>query len=221
MGGKDVGIAIDEWAAWYFDTPYPGLYQQNTLREGILAAVLFNLFNKYSRKVRMTNIAQSVNVLGTLCLTRDEKTVLTPTYHVYRMYEPHRGKAAVNVQVDSPTLWEPALSEPSDQPQRKLRAVGSLDASASMSRDGETLVVTLVNQSPDEDMEVELRIAGTRELGRGEATILTAGSVRAYNDFDHPSDVVPHVEALDSRGRGHLSYRAPKHSVSTLVLSVD
>ena len=218
-GRKDVGIAIDEWGPWYADTE-PGLYQQNTLRDGILTALVFNLFNRYSRKVRMSNIAQSVNVLGTLCLTKGEETVLTPTYHVYHMYRRHMGNTAIAADVESPLLWEPPPGKPSRQPERELKPMHSLDASASISPGGGTLVVTLVNLDPDEDQQVELRTSTGRDVVGGEATVLTAERVQDYNDFGGKNKVIPQSKPIEPSRGGTLSYRAPRHSVSSLVLEL-
>lgn len=219
-GTKDIGIAVDEWAAWYSDTRMPALYQQNTLREGMLAAAVFNLFNRYAKKVRMSNIAQSVNVLGTLCLTRGDRTVLTPTYHVYHMYRSHMENTAVYADVDSPIVRDPAPARPSTGPEREISPLYALDVSASVSGDGGTLVVTLANQSPDEDLEVELSLTGGGELAGGSATVLTADKIQAHNDFDHPDDVVPRGETVNAPAGGTLTYRAPRHSITSLVLEI-
>ena len=71
----------------------------------------------------MANIAQVVNVLQALILTDREKMVLTPTYHVFRMYRVHQGATLLPVDL---AAREYVVGQ---------SAVPSLSASAS--RDGE------------------------------------------------------------------------------------
>ena len=88
---KRVGLYVDEWGTWYDPEPgrNPGfLYQQNTLRDALVAALTLNIFHRHAERVRMANIAQMVNVLQAMILTDKEKMVLTPTYHVFEMYVP-------------------------------------------------------------------------------------------------------------------------------------
>jgi len=216
---KDIGIVVDEWGTWHPQaTVESGLYQQNTLRDAILAAVVLNLFNKYSSKVVMANIAQTVNVLQSLCLTREAKTVLTPTYHVYSLYKPHLGSNALKVEVQSPTIKEVAPTAPTRVPTRRLEPLRALQASASLGKDGRSLVVTLVNQSLDEDLETEIRLVDG-EAEKGELSILNAGDVRDHNDFDTPTRVAPVESPVKVRGRV-LSYAAPKHSINRFTLTL-
>lgn len=218
-GRKRIGIVVDEWGTWHPQaTVESGLYQQNTLRDAILAAVVLNLFNRYSSRVVMANIAQTVNVLQSLCLTRGEKTILTPTYFVYNLYKPHMGSSALRIDVRSPVIKEPPPPPTSLSPERRLKPLQALDASASL-RDGKRLVITLINQSLDEDLETEIRLVGEEEVEKGELRVLNARDVRDHNDFDASNTVLPTEEPVSVRGR-MLNYVAPKHSVNTLVLTL-
>ena len=92
---KKVGMIVDEWGTWYDVEPgtNPGfLYQQNTMRDALVAGINLNLFNKHSDRVKMANIAQMVNVLQSMILTEGEKMVKTPTYHVFDLYQVHQGR---------------------------------------------------------------------------------------------------------------------------------
>ena len=96
---------VDEWGTWYDVEPgtNPGfLYQQNTLRDAVVAAVNLNIFHAHADRVRMTNIAQMVNVLQAMILTDKEKMLLTPTYHVFHMYKPFRGATQLPVELEAP-----------------------------------------------------------------------------------------------------------------------
>ena len=70
---KKVALAVDEWGIWTDVEPgtNPGfLYQQNSLRDAIVAATTLNIFNNHSDRVRLANLAQTVNVLQALVLTQ-------------------------------------------------------------------------------------------------------------------------------------------------------
>jgi len=213
---KTIGIVIDEWGTWYPQaTVDAGLYQQNTLRDAILAAVVLNLFNKYSHRLVMANLAQTVNVLQSLCLTRGEKMIMTPTYHVFDLYQHHMANHALRVDVQSPIIKEPS---PAPSP-RKRKPLHAVDASASLSTDGKRLVITVVNQSMDEDVETEICLIGGKAVEKGEVRMLTAKHVRAYNDFDTPNTVAPTQEPLRRMGK-RLHYEVPKHAIAAFIVDL-
>src|SRR2546430_8631071 len=103
---KKVALVVDEWGGWY--APLPGsnpgfLVQQNSLRDAVLAALNLNIFARHANRVRMANIAQMVNVLQAMILTDEAKMVLTPTYHVFRMYVPFQDATFLAVKIDAGT----------------------------------------------------------------------------------------------------------------------
>src|SRR5699024_629420 len=98
---KRIGLIVDEWGTWFAEHPCLKagvLFQQNTIRDAMVAAVTFNIFHKHADRVHMANIAQMVNVLQAMILTQDEKMVLTPTYHVFDLYKHHQD--AIHVMTD-------------------------------------------------------------------------------------------------------------------------
>ena len=165
----------------------------------------------------MTNIAQTVNVLQSLCLTQNEKTILTPTYYVYKLYKSHMGNDALNIHIQSPIIWEPSFDK--DIKTQKLRSLQALDASASINREGKNLVITIVNQSLDEDLETEIRLIGKMEVENGAITVLSAEDVRNHNEFDAPNKVTLKEEQEKMKGQS-LNYVAPKHSVNRITLTL-
>lgn len=222
-GRKDIGIAVDEWGVWHPQaTVESGLYQQNTLRDAILAASVLNLFIRFSRKVWMANIAQAVNVLQSICLTKGEKTILTPTYHVFNIYQPHMGKIALKADVESPVIREPSEKDyvARQRFQRRLKPLKALDAAASISRDESNLVITVVNQSLDEDLDVKVTLSGNREFQGGSLAVINAVDVRAYNDFDLPDNVRVREEGLEAARGKEFTFRSERHSVSRLILKL-
>jgi alpha-N-arabinofuranosidase len=177
---KRVGLMVDEWGTWYDAEPgrdMGALYQQSTLRDAIVAAVNLNIFNRHADRVRMANIAQMVNVLQAVVLTDKEKMVLTPTYHVFRMYKVHQGATLIPVELNAPEYKLEQASVP------------SLHASASRDAEGR-LHLSIVNLDPARAAEVATTFAGaTIKSVTGE--ILTAPAMNAMNTFDRGDTVKP------------------------------
>ncbi len=221
-GRKDIGIAVDEWGVWHPQAMVEsGLYQQNTLRDAILSAAVLNLFIKYSRKIRMANLAQAVNVLQSICLTKGEKTILTPTYYVFKMYQSHMGNLALKVKTESPIIREPSEKDSAGslRLRKNIKPLKALDVSASISQNRKELIITLVNQSLDEDLDVKIDLVGGNEVCEGNLTILNAENVRAYNDFDFPENVKIREEPLTVKGKT-FNFKAQRHSINRLALKL-
>lgn len=201
---KDIGLVVDEWGCWYDveEGTNPGfLYQQNTMRDAIVAACNLNIFNRHSDRVIMANLAQAVNVLQSLVLTEGEKMVLTPTYHVFDLYKSHQGGEAVYCHTENQTAGKDA-------------EIPMISCSASV-KDGK-LTVTLANCSIDEEAEVSCDISGFA-ASSAEAKILT-GECHALNDFDSPENVVP-KDFSASLNNGKVSAVLPSCSVVSVILS--
>jgi len=218
---REIGIIVDEWGVWHPQaTRDAGLWQQNTLRDAILAASVLNLFNRHSARVVMANLAQTVNVLQSPFLTEGERLVLTPTYHVFDMYRAHMGNRAVRAEAESPTLREAPRRVPRPQlPQSRPKPLHALDVSASLGRGGRRLVLTVVNQHLGEELETEVTLRGGGEAEGGRAVVLTAKDVRNHNDFDAPGRVRPTEGEVEARGKTFV-YTAPARSVNTLTIEL-
>jgi len=204
---KRVGLMVDEWGTWYDSEPgrdMGALYQQNTLRDAVAAGINLNIFNKHSDRVKMANIAQMVNVLQAMILTDKEKMVLTPTYHVFRMYSVHQGATLIPVDLSAP---EYRLADGS---------VPSLSASASRDNQGR-VHLSVVNLDPNHTAEINTTIwGGAIKMVTGE--VLTAPVVNALNTFDSPNTVKP-APFNDYKLEGsQLSLRIPSKSVVVLEL---
>lgn len=199
-----VGLIVDEWGTWHNVEPgtNPGfLYQQNTMRDAMVAALTLNIFNSHSDRVVMANIAQTVNVLQAVVLTEGDKMVLTPTYHVFDMYKQHQDATLVHstVQGDKLTGQVPKVS-----------------ASASVNEAGE-LCITAVNLSATESEPIDCDILG-KTASKVTARILS-GQPSAYNDFTHPQDVGIQNFADGRVSGGTLSFTLPACSVVQIVVS--
>ena len=165
---KRVGLIVDEWGTWFEVEPgtNPGfLYQQNTMRDAMVAAIHLDLFNRHCDRVFMANIAQTVNVLQAIILTRDEKIVLTPTYYVFDLYQHHMDAKELNCDIEAEQLGTDQHSLP------------GITASAS-EKDG-TVTVTLSNLNPGNGENVVITGVPAGEI----AGRILQGKMDAYNDF--------------------------------------
>jgi alpha-N-arabinofuranosidase len=175
---KRVGLMVDEWGTWY--DPEPGkdmgaLYQQNTLRDAVVAGINLNIFNNHSDRVKMANIAQMVNVLQAMVLTDKEKIALTPTYYVFKMYRVHQGATLIPIDLTAPEYMLDQASVP------------SLSASASRDTEGK-LHLSIVNLDPNRAAEIATKVKGSAVRNiTGE--VLTAPMMNAMNTFDHPNAI--------------------------------
>ena len=201
-----VALAVDEWGAWY--APLPGtdpgfLVQQNSLRDAILAALNLNIFARHADRVRMANIAQMVNVLQAMILTDKEKMVLTPTYHVFRMYVPFQDATFVPVAFDAGTYTHGDVTLP------RVDAIAAKDGAG-------VLWLALTNIDPTRPVEVSARLAGiTPKTVSGET--LTAAAVDSVNSFEAPETVAPKPVSTKLAGDKLTLTLAPK---SVTVLSI-
>lgn len=181
---KRVGLLVDEWGTWFNVEPgtNPGfLFQQNTLRDALVAGVTLDIFNKHSDRVRMANIAQTVNVLQAVVLTEGAKMVLTPTYHVFDLYKHHQGGTLLSSFIETETIG----TEESPVP--------NLHESVSIDKDG-VMHVTINHLHATESVEIDCIVAGA-SIQSVTGEILT-GDMHAHNTFDAPNTVV--VRAFDA-----------------------
>lgn len=204
---KRVAFCVDEWGAWYDVEPgtNPGfLYQQNTLRDALLCASTMNIFHKYSDRVRMANIAQMVNVLQSIILTKDEKMVLTPTYHIYDMYKVHQEATNLPVEISSPNYTV------------GTRSIPAVNVSASKDASG-AIHISIVNLDLKNKITTSCALKGV--IGKKlSGTIVTAKDIAAYNTFEKPSEVVPSAFKDMKLKDGELVVELPAKSVVTIEI---
>jgi alpha-N-arabinofuranosidase len=202
-----VALLVGEWGTWHQveEGTNPGfLYQQNSLRDAVVAAWNLNLFNNKARRVRGANIAQTVNVLQAMILTRGEEMITTPTYHVFEMFTGHHDALLLPTDLD-PGIY--AFGE---------EAIPALSVSASRSADG-AIHVTLANLDPNEPRTLAATLSGT-EVTSVSGRILTAEAMNAHNTFERPEVVRP-VPFHGARAEGEvLIIELPPKSVVALEL---
>lgn len=205
----EVGLIVDEWGTWYICEPgtNPGfLYQQNTMRDALVAGINLNIFNKHCDRVKMANIAQMVNVLQAVILTEGSKMILTPTYHVFNMYKHHQDAELLDSYIETETI---GLEEE--------YMVPNLNESVSLGTDGK-IHITLNNLSVQKGYDIEANLADT-DIESVCGTILT-GSMDEHNTFENPDAV--HTTSFDGcRVEGNkLIFSIPACSVLHLEVTV-
>lgn len=206
---KRVGLIVDEWGTWYNVEPgtNPGfLYQQNSLRDALVAGINLNLFHQHCDRVQMANIAQTVNVLQAMILTEGEKMVLTPTYHVFEMFKVHQDAELVPVELESPSYTLGAVSIP------------QLSVSCSRNAEGK-LHLSLCNLHHAETAPVQVRLSGLSAAAPElSGRILAHDSLQAHNTFADPEKVKPEVFTAIEWNDGVLSATLPAASVVVIAI---
>lgn len=207
---KKIGLIVDEWGIWSDVEPgtNPGfLYQQNTMRDALVAGLTLNIFNKHSDRVKMACIAQLINVLQSVMLTDGEKMIKTPTYHVFHMYRHHQGAELL----DSVVLNNKEVGV-DDQKLPKIFESVSVDS------DG-IITITLNNTSINEAEEMEIALTNDgNAYSVCEAKCIT-GTMNAHNTFDNPEVVKEEDFTAYEKIEGGLKINLPACSVVTLRLN--
>jgi alpha-N-arabinofuranosidase len=174
-----IGLIADEWGNWFTVEPgtNPGfLYQQNTVRDAVTAALYLNIFNNHARRVKMANIAQTINVLQAMLLTKDEKLVKTPTFYVFKMYKVHQDATLLPMSLTCEDYTYDGMTLP------------SVSASASKDNTGK-IHVSISNINPNKDVALEIDLRGAKKLSKVTGEIIMAPEINSYNDFDKPEKV--------------------------------
>jgi alpha-N-arabinofuranosidase len=204
---KRVALVVDEWGGWYDVEPNtnPGfLYQQNTMRDAMIAGVSLNIFNNHADRVRMANLAQAINVLQAVILTNEEKMILTPTYHVMEMYNVHQDAKLIplSIQCNYYVLGN-----------EKLPAI-----SASASKDSLGVThISIVNIDAQKAQEVSVTLNGGK-YSSVKGRILTSSQLQDHNTFEIPDKIKPSVFNGAILKGNNLQVKLPAFSVVVLEL---
>jgi alpha-N-arabinofuranosidase len=204
---KRIALVVDEWGGWYNVEPNTNpafLFQQNTMRDAMIAGVTLNIFQKHADRVRMANLAQCVNVLQAVILTDKEKMILTPTYHVLEMYNVHQDASLLDVKISSGNYVFNG---------KNLQAV-----SASASKDSLGVIhISLVNIDPSKAQKISINMNGVKPAsvtGR----ILASKEIQDYNSFDEPEKIKPAVFTAASIENKSITVNMPPASVVVLTV---
>jgi alpha-N-arabinofuranosidase len=203
-----IGIMADEWGNWFTVEPgtNPGfLYQQNTLRDAVTAGLYLDIFNNHARRVKMANIAQMINVLQSMILTKDDQIVKTPTFYVFKMYKVHQDATLLPINITCDDYSFDGMTLP------------SVSASASKDKEGR-IHVSLTNIDPHNDRSIEIDLRGSDNLSQTKGEIITAPNENDYNDFGQPEKVNIQKFTSFSIQNNILKVDLPSKSVVTIEL---
>lgn len=201
---NQIALFVDEWGGWYDTEPELAngvLFQQNTIRDAMIAGSLLNIFNNHARRIKMANLAQTVNVLQAVILTEGEQMILTPTYHVMKMYKVHQDAQLIPTSV-------------SVNPQ--YRELDALSVSASRDHEGLTHI-SLVNIHPTEPLQIRIE-TGLSSLTKLSAQILTSDHLQDYNSFQTPDVVMPQEFPNVQENSGSVDLMIPAHAVIVIEI---
>jgi alpha-L-arabinofuranosidase len=204
---KKVDLIVDEWGGWYEVEPGTNgafLYQQNTMRDAMIAGVTLNIFNNHCDRVKMANLAQAINVLQAVILTDEEKMLLTPTYHVMEMY---------NVHQDALMLPLTVKSEDYEVGNDKLPVVS---ASASRNKAG-VVHISLVNIHSSKAQNITINLNDLK-VGSVKGRILSSRKLQDHNTFQEPNKIIPTAFNGAVLQNNTLKVTLPPFSVVVLTL---
>jgi alpha-L-arabinofuranosidase len=204
-----VGLMVDEWGIWTDVEPGTEegfLFQQNSIRDALIASLTLNVFNNHADRVRMANIAQTINVLQSVILTEGNKMVLTPTYYVFKMYSVHQ---------DAKLLPGRLISEEYEMDGKKIPALSS---SVSEDKNG-NVHISLTNLNPDKEISLSVELVGKTFDQVKSASVLTSPEYNSFNSFDKPAVVKP-VDFKNFRKTNASSLQVTVPSKSILVLEL-
>jgi alpha-L-arabinofuranosidase len=209
---RRIGLIVDEWGTWHPVEPGSNpafLFQQNTLRDGLVAATTLDIFNRQADKVVMANIAQTVNVLQAMVLTQGEKMLVTPTGYVYEMYAPHQGGQSLHTRVETESVSFPKGA--GKQGQLPLVA-------GSASLKGKTLFVSLTNSHAEQAQEVTVELLGGAAGGDAQGKLLS-GEIHAHNTFEEPERFIPQPFTVKASG-SIFTVPLPPASVAAIEIAL-
>ncbi len=204
---KKVALVVDEWGTWYDVEPgtNPGfLFQQNSLRDAFVAGISLNYFNERCERIKMANIAQTVNVLQALIFTQDDKIVLTPTYHVFEMYKVHHGATLLPMHIECGSY------------SYNNKELPALSGSASKDKNG-TVHISLVNIDPKKVVDLNIDLRGL-EASKVTGRILTSPNVSDHNTFEKPDLVAPKEFTGAKIKNNKLTFTMPAKSIIVLEI---
>ncbi|MDR0962824.1 MAG: alpha-N-arabinofuranosidase [Mediterranea sp.] len=207
---KRIALLLDEWGTWWDEEPGTirgHLYQQNALRDAFVASLSFDIFHRYTDRLKMANIAQIVNVLQSMILTNDKGgMVLTPTYHVFKMYNVHQDATYLPLDINCKTMDV-----------RDNRSIPMLSATASKDKAGK-IHISLSNIDADNEQTVTINLQGVKAT-KATGEILTAKNLTDHNTFEQPEVVKPTAFSGAKISKEVLTVKLPAKSIVTLELN--
>jgi len=203
---RKIKLFVDEWGCWYDvenGTNPEFLYQQNTMRDALVAAVHLNAFNQHSERVTMANLAQTMNVLQAVLLSDGEKLIKTPTWYVFRMFVPHHNAELVKTSLASSYIYHDNAEIP--------------QISCSVSKKDDKIFITIANLSLSESCRMLIE-PENNTIRSADGQIITA-KIHSFNQFDQKESVK--ISQYDGFFVNHDKISAEIPPCSVISLSVN
>jgi alpha-L-arabinofuranosidase len=199
---KKVALFVDEWGAYH--EPEGGGIQsfgsaQNTLLDAEIAALSLNAFQRHADRVKMANITMMINAGQALILTKERNMLLTPTYHIFDMYQPFRGAVTYGASASGAFYCVDGHCMP------------AVDVSAAKGKDGK-LYLALINVDPNRAADIT-----TNLTGRSHGRVLTGPAMDTHNTFEAPLTVHPMPFAGDNLN-GKVIFHLPPKAVAVVAI---
>ncbi len=153
----------------------------------------------------MANIAQIVNVLQSVIMTRDAQMVKTPTYHVFNLYKVHQDAMLIPSEVITESY------------RYEDKSIPALTASASEKE--ELISITLTNSNPHKNLQVKCDIGRSIESISGR--IVNSMEITDYNDFNKAEKVFIEAVEINQPKNNTFDLTIPAHSVLLIQLKLD
>lgn len=210
---KTIKIYEDEWGDWLENfAAGDDWLQQGTLMDAISAAESLHLFMQHADRYEMAGLAQGVNVIHSIMLTRssDAALVKTPTFHVFKMFIPHHSgnaKWATNT-LKSENITGNGKSFP------VVSAGSSVDDQGHVN-------ISLVNVDLVNTRTVEITLTGGKSAYGLGGQIITGPAKDSYNDFAQAEkvNIQPLPGGSCSLSGKTLQVTLPAKSIVMLVLT--
>ena len=205
---KKVSLIVDEWGTWFDALPgtNPGfLYQQNTIRDVLVAVLTLHIFHNHCDRVLMANIAQLVNVLQSMVLTEGEKMLLTPTYHIFRMMKGHMDGELLDVDCAGGVYDCGGTSVP--------------EITISASEKNGVMTISAANTRLDCGKTVELEIRDSA-VGDVSGELLSSSDIHCCNTFDEPDKIAP-VKLDVKSENGKITFTLPAAGAAVLTVKLS
>lgn len=216
-GKRKIGVALDEWGVWHPQARVDCQYEAtSTVRDALAAAGAFDVLHRWCHAVSMANIAQIVNVLQALIQTRGAAMWLTPTYHAFALYAPHRGAESLQVAWQNAPTRSQGGTGAKRFPESEWEAAAMPLVSASASKKGTALAVTVTNRHISDPLDITLRFAGASPSGEALLQTLSGDAPNAANSAEDPDRVTVKESRVAVNG-GEVTLTLPAHSVQTLL----
>jgi len=201
---KRIGLMVDEWGTWFNEEPgtiQGHLYQQNSMRDAFVAALTLNVFHKHTDRIQMANIAQIANVLQSMVLTENDKMVLTPTYHIFEMYNVHQDAIHLPLEIEV------------DKKEIRERLIDMVNISASKKDD--IIYISMANIDLEDERDLRIDFSGVNvKVVKGR--ILTSANITDHNTFKNPNLIKPVNFNGAKIHNGVLNVKLPAKSIVVL-----